>query len=137
MLVACGGGGSHGTADSAASVPREELRTGCSESWTPNARTFANRRWRSESIRIGPVTLLNVKRLARVHLRDLGVSSVKIRALVRPRTAVMIAIGHDARDVAGFVPLSNGGIAGIDAAKSSLSLQGCPAVPRDLQIIRG
>jgi hypothetical protein len=136
-FVACGGGGEQRATRPPARVSVEVLRIGCEQSWTPNRVTFANPRWRRESIRIGPVTLLNARRLARVHLRELGVGSVKIRTLVRPRTAVTLAIGREARDVAGFVPLSNGGVAGIDAAKPVLSLQGCPGVPRDAQVIRG
>ena len=63
--------------------------------------------------------------------------SVKIRTLVQPRTPVTIAIGRSARDVAGFVPMTNGGEAGIESSRPLLRLQGCDGVPRSGQAIPG
>jgi hypothetical protein len=97
--------------------------------------TFANHRWRKQSVTVGPVTLLNVKQLATIRITGRG--SVKIRTLVRPQTAVTIAIGQSARGTAGFVPMTNAGEAGIDASRPILHLEGCDGVPPSEQAIRG
>lgn len=111
------------------------LRTSCTDSWWPNATTFANRRWREQSVTVGPVTFLNVKRLATMRMTGRG--SIKIRTLVRPQTPVTIAIGRSARGTAGFVPMTNAGEAGIDASRPLLHLAGCDGVPPSEQAIRG
>jgi hypothetical protein len=132
-LAACGGGDA-GPERRPPSTPAA-LRTSCSESWWPNATTFANRRWREQSLTAGPVTFLNAKRLAGVRITGRG--SVKIRTLVRPRTPVTIAIARSARDLAGFVPMTNGGEAGIEASRPVLRLEGCDGVPRSEQAVAG
>jgi hypothetical protein len=134
-LAACGGGEPDRKAQPPPAPSTAVLRISCGESWWPNARTFANRRWREQSVIAGPVTFLNARRLARVRMSASG--SVKIRTLVQPRTPVTIAIGRSARDVAGFVPMTNGGEAGIEASRPLLRLQGCDGVPRSGQAIPG
>ena len=83
----------------------------------------------------GPVTFLNARRLAGIRIARDG--SAKIRTLVAPRTPVTIAIGRTARRTAGFVPLTNGGTAGIEASRPLLRLEGCDGVPPSEQAIRG
>jgi hypothetical protein len=132
-LAACGGADA-GPKPRPPSTPAV-LRTTCSESWWPNATTFANHRWREQSVTAGPVTFLNAKRLAGIRISGRG--SVKIRTLVRPRTPVTIAVARSARDLAGFVPMTNGGEAGIEASRPLLRLEGCDGVPRSEQAVAG
>jgi hypothetical protein len=134
-LAACGGSDTAPKPQPAPERSPAVLRTTCSDSWWPNARTFADRRWREHSVTAGPVTFLNAKRLA--DIRITGHGSVKIRTLVRPRTAVTIAIDRTARRTAGFVPLTNGGEAGIEASRPVLRLEGCDGVPRTEQAVAG
>ena len=134
-LAACGGGDAGPKPQPPSAPPPAALRTSCSESWWPNATTFANRRWREQSLTAGPVTFLNAKRLAGIRITGRG--SVKIRTLVRPRTPVTIAIARSARDLAGFVPMTNGGAAGIEASRPQLRLEGCDGVPRSEQAVAG
>jgi hypothetical protein len=134
-LAACGGGDAGPQPQPPSAPPPAALRTSCSASWWPNATTFANRRWREQSLTAGPVTFLNAKRLADIRITGRG--SVKIRTLVRPRTPVTIAIARSARDLAGFVPMTNGGAAGIEASRPQLRLEGCDGVPRSEQAVAG
>jgi hypothetical protein len=134
-LAACGKGDG-GSMQRPPSLPSPTvLRTSCSESWWPTDRTFANPRWREQSVTAPPVTFLNAKQLARVRITGRG--SVKIRTLVQPETPVTIAIGRSARGTAGFVAMTNAGEAGIDASRPVLHLAGCAGVPRSEQAIRG
>lgn len=134
-LLSCGGGSASAPQEPAVVPPPAVLRTTCAESWWPTSATFTNRHWRAQSVFAGPVTFLNAKRLAR--LATDGEASVKIRTLVRPETPVTIAIGRRMRRTAGFVPLNNGGEAGIEASRPVLHLEGCTGVPRDSQALRG
>jgi hypothetical protein len=111
------------------------LRTTCAQSWWPTSTTFENRAWRSDSVNAGPVTFLNAKRLARAPVQPN--TSVKIRTLVRPRTQLTLAIDRGSQARAGFVPLSNGGAAGLEAARPSARLDGCPGVPPAEQAVKG
>jgi hypothetical protein len=95
----------------------------CSNSWTPNARTFANEMWREQSVRVGPVTLLNAHRLARVPVEQYG--TIKIRTLIKPETSVTMRID------ASSPPGARVGIGTTDAADDhALRYDPCPAVPR-------
>jgi hypothetical protein len=134
-VAACGGGDTSPKPQPAPERAPAVLRTSCSDSWWPNARTFADRRWREHSVAAGPVTFLNANRLADIRIAGRG--SVKIRTLVRPRTPVTIAIGRTARRTAGFVPLTSGGAAGFEAARPLLRLEGCDGVPRSEQAVPG
>jgi hypothetical protein len=134
-FVACGGTENASKTTSQPPASDAAFRTSCTESWWPTAATFTNHHWRKESVTVGPVTFLNVKRLASIRITGQG--SVKIRTLVRPRTPVTIAIGRSARGTAGFVPMTNGGEAGIEASRPSLHLAGCDGVPPGEQAIRG
>jgi hypothetical protein len=134
VIAACGGHASR--PDRTVGTPVSHvLRTTCAQSWWPNSTTFENRAWRRDSVNAGPVTFLNAKRLAWAPVQPN--TSVKIRTLVRPRTQVTLAIGRGSQARAGFVPLSNGGAAGLEAARPSARLDGCPGVPPAEQAVKG
>jgi hypothetical protein len=133
--AACGG--SHASRpDRTVRTPTAHvLRTTCAQSWWPTSTTFENRAWRKDSVNAGPVTFLNAKLLARAPVQPN--TSVKIRTLVQPRTPVTLTIDRDSQARAGFVPLSNGGAAGLEAAKPVARLDGCPGVPPAEQAVKG
>jgi hypothetical protein len=133
VLAACGGASRPDTpsAHKLQSVVSKTLGVGCSLSWTPNRRTFANPSWQQDSVRLGPVILLDAKRLSSFPVARNHV--LKIRTLVRPSTAVTIRI-EPVRPRTSTLRL--GAIDGAAPTARALHYEGCSAVPREIRVIR-
>jgi hypothetical protein len=128
LLAACGGSHSQRKPSGSAGARSGPAHVRCSSSWTPNTRTFANERWREQSVRLGPVTLLNAERLARAPVEQYG--TIKIRTLIEPKTAVTMHV--EATSPAG----AHVGIGTTQAAdERALRYDPCPAVPRSERAI--
>jgi hypothetical protein len=93
-LAGCGGGDKAGTPQDA--DRGAILKLSCSQSWVPNERTFKYYgAWRSNSIHIGPITLMGAQLAAN---RDVAAAKrIKFPTLVRPNTRLTVAIAPDAR----------------------------------------
>ncbi len=136
----CGLGGSDSEPDqpdrsTAPQIQSRPAQVGCDRSWAPNKRTFANPTWRTDSLRLGPVTLLDAKRLARTAIVNLPIKNdlpIKIRTLVQPSTPVTIRVGST-------VPTSARAGLGTGVSPSAeheaVSFAPCPAIPREVRAI--
>jgi hypothetical protein len=129
-LAGCGDGATQKAASRAAARPAAaaELYQSCAFSWTPGHRTFRPG-WRRDSIRIGAVTFLYLRRYAR-HTQ-VGDGVRKISILVEPRREVRISFGR--RAGVGFVRAGPDGKP-LTAPVPSLRLEGCQAIPREARV---
>jgi hypothetical protein len=138
-LVACGGGAAEHRATPTRRAepagPRVQQLSCAAGFGTPKRQWFRARypRW---SLRIGPVTFLDVRRAAREPLARRG--GEKLRVLDEPNRDVTIAIGAEARDAVGFVAPTNPFPAGPGAvpenAYAAVHLHGCPPIPREARV---
>jgi hypothetical protein len=137
-LVACGGGAHESRAPDRRSGPPElrVQRLACAAAFGSPRRDWFHARYPRWSLRIGPVTFLDLRRAATRPLAQRG--EAKFPVLLEPNRDVTIAIGQEARDAAGFVALYNGFPAGPgpvpDNAYAAIHLEGCPPTPRAARI---
>lgn len=122
VVAGCGDRGHRAPASAAAAEPAA-IRLTCDDSWIPNRRTFAAREWRRNSIRLGPLTLLNARRLRWAPDDVLG--ELKIRTLMRPGASARLSLERTAPARAAFAAVP------ITARRRVVEFPGCVPVPAD------
>jgi hypothetical protein len=138
-LLACGGGASE--RDARPTPPPKPLaprvqQLPCAAGFGTPKREWFRARYPRWSLRVGPVTFLDVRRAAHAPLARRG--GTKLPVLLAPNRKVTIAIGSGARDAVGFVKLTNpfpNGPGPVPAtAYAAVHLQGCPPIPREARV---
>jgi hypothetical protein len=136
-LTACGGGTAerHATpAPRPAALRVQQLS--CAAGFGGAKPEWFRARYPRWSLRIGPVTFLDVRRAAREPLARRG--GTKLPVLLEPNRNVTIVIGADLRDAVGFVrptnPFPSGPGSVPEAAYAAVRLHGCPPIPREMRV---